>query len=112
MRRLWRKYRGSRKYDGYSPVEDSVDWQTAMSQAVTALDHAAHLSIKAKSPSGMREVAVGWLAVAESIAGASAEREEYEEGLDLDSSDNNDTYRIGFRPNPEEECEEEYEEEE
>lgn len=111
MKKIWQKYK-NRKYDGYSPVGESVDWQTAMSQAVTALDHAAHLSIKTRSPSGMREVAVGWLAVAESISKAMAQGEELEEEVDLDSSDNNEVYPIGFRPNPEEECEEEYEEEE
>ena len=110
MRKIWQRYK-DRKYDGYTPVSDNVDWQTAMSQAVVALDHAAHLSIKTKNPSGMREVAVGWLAVAESIAGA-VRAEEDEEEVDLDSSDNNDIYPLGFRANPVEEDEEEEHEEE
>lgn len=86
----------------YKSSGDSVSWEVAMSQAITALDHAAMLSIKKKSPSGMREVAVGWLAVASTLAEAGGSEEE-----EVDLEEASDHYSIGFRP-PREEPEEEH----
>lgn len=102
--------------EGYQPTGDSISWDIAMSQAITALDHSAELAIKTKSPGSMREVAVGWLAVANTLTEASSELEESE----LSSQEGNDEYpKVGFMGAPmrtapvddeiDEEEEEEYE---
>ena len=82
--------------EGYQPTGDSVSWEIAMSQAITALDHSAKLAIKNNSSDGLKEVARGWLAVADTIsesAGGGGGMQEH----DLDASHNNDEYPIGFR---------------
>lgn len=86
-----------------------------MSQAVVALDHAAHFAKKNKSTAGMREVAIGWLAVAESLHPGESGEDEDEEYHDVgDSDDNNEEYPIGFRGyvEPESDDDNEYDEEE
>lgn len=103
MSRWWKKKDKPSK--GYQPTGDTVSWDIAMSQAITALDHSATLAIKRKSPEGMREVAVGWLAVANTISESAAE------GGDVHDLDASDAYEIGFRaPSPVDEYEEEDEE--
>ena len=107
MSRWWKKKeKPSKPSTGYQPTGDTVSWDIAMSQAITALDHSASLAIKTKSSEGMREVAIGWLAVANTISESVTEEGDVH---DLDSSDE---YRIGFRapsPTDEYEGEEEYE---
>lgn len=91
MIRRWLDRRRSAKGDGYQPIGDSVSWDIALSQAVTALDHAAKLSIATRSPNGMREVAVGWLAVAQTLEAAS------ESGEENDISSQEEDYpKVGF----------------
>ena len=88
---------------GYTPMGDTLTWDVAMVQAVTALDHAASLSISDKSPQGMREVAIGWLAVASTLEDAKPDPEE------MDLEETNDSYPIGFRGAAPEDSEEESE---
>lgn len=97
MSRHWwgkkKKDSASKKPEGYQPTGDSVSWDVAMSQAITALDHSAKLAIKTRSSSGMREVAVGWLAVASTLTEAAEEMEQSE----LSSTDGNEMYpSVGF----------------
>lgn len=77
--------------NGYQPTGGEVSWEVAMSQAIVALDHSAALAIKNNSPDGLKEVARGWLAVAETL---SETGHASEEGDELDISDE---YQIGFR---------------
>ena len=106
MSRWWKKReKPSKPSTGYQPTGDTVSWDIAMSQAITALDHSASLAIKTKSSEGMREVAIGWLAVANTIS------ESVSEDADVHDLDASDGYQIGFRaPSPVDEYEEEDEE--
>lgn len=85
-----------------------MSWEIALSQAVTALDHAAKLSIETSSPTGMREVAVGWLAVASTLESAAEDEES-----DLSSEEGDEMYpKVGFLGAPMQTVPEEFDDEE
>lgn len=91
-KKWWRRKKKKEEESvGYTPMGNTLTWDVAMVQAVTALDHAASLSISDKSPQGMREVAIGWLAVASTLEDAKPDPDE----MDLEES--SDNYPIGFR---------------
>lgn len=109
MKRRW--WGGKKKPpEGYQPTGNEVSWDVAMAQAITALDHSAKLAIKTNSSSGMREVAVGWLAVASTLTEAAEEAEQAE----LSSQEGNEMYpTVGFLGAPmKKESESPYEEDE
>lgn len=90
---------------GYQPTGDSVSWEVAMSQAITALDHSAEIAISSGSSSGMADIARGWLAVAEMISESAGGGQEH------DISNGPEDYPLGFRaPAPIEEYIDEEEE--
>lgn len=87
--RWWKRFKKEPK--GYQPTGDSVSWEVAMSQAIVALDHSAAIAIKTKSTEGLKEVARGWLAVAETLS-------EGGQGMEVhDLEEVSDEYQIGFR---------------
>lgn len=87
--RWWSRFK--REPKGYQPTGDSVSWEVAMSQAIVALDHSAALAIKNKSTDGLKEVARGWLAVAETLSESASGMEVH------DLEEVSDEYQIGFR---------------
>lgn len=88
--RWWTKFKKDKEPTGYQPTGDSVSWEVAMSQAITALDHSAEIAIKGKSASGLTDVARGWLAIAETIS-------ENVSGEEHDISSSSEDYPLGFR---------------